>query len=137
MAHDSKKKTKKRGRVLVVDNDKSFLFALSKFFKGSSLKIDTAHSIEKAIEQLELTDYDVLATDLNIDSNGNADGFGMIRIARGMHENIKTILFSDVTMHDSVVYEVRGEADPTPDILLEKPLSLIALEEAIVSFISP
>lgn len=120
-------------RVLVVDDDETFLFAMRKAFKKSSFRVDTANSAKKAISLLKKFQYKILVTDLNIDEHRDISCQEIICIARQQRKDIAIILCSAlIDLHGK-----KNNKDDLqlcalkPDYYFEKPVSISFLEEII------
>jgi len=104
-------------RILVVDNDKTFLYALSEALRIrlEVVEVDTCHSARRALEQLETIDYDTVVTDVKMPA---MDGLELLTAIRQRRPQTPTIL---ITGYDEYHLAVRALRDKAYDIL-QKPL---------------
>jgi DNA-binding NtrC family response regulator len=104
-------------RILVVDNDKTFLYALSEALRIrlEVVEVDTCHSARRALEQLETIDYDTVVTNVKMPT---MDGLELLAAIRQRRPQTPTIL---ITGYDEYHLAVRALRDKVYDIL-QKPL---------------
>lgn len=104
-------------RILVVDNDKTFLYALSEALRIrlEVVEVDTCHSARRALEQLETIDYDTVVTEVKMPA---MDGLELLTAIRQRRPQTPTIL---ITGYDEYHLAVRALRDKAYDIL-QKPL---------------
>jgi DNA-binding NtrC family response regulator len=64
-------------RILLVDDDKTALSLMQELLKGRGFTVNTAGSVDLAIEQLEATAYSVIVTDLKMPRRSGMDLLGI------------------------------------------------------------
>lgn len=70
-------------RILVVDDEKSIVFALRRYFAGQGYSVDCATSSEEALEHLASNRYAVAIVDIELRGNDDsADGLNLAHFIR-------------------------------------------------------
>ncbi len=118
-------------RVLLVDDSKAFLLAISEAVRAAlpEIRVDTAESADVALALLKATDYDVVVTDLTMPSK---DGLTFLAEARAIHPDTSYILLTGKEEKEIAVEALRkGAID-----LLQKPVDQITIAASIERAIS-
>jgi len=104
-------------RILVVDDDKTFLYALSEALRLrlQSVEVITCHSAIGALQKLEKTDYEVVLTVFKMPS---MDGLELLAAIRQRRPQTPTILMSGYDDYHVAVRALRNQAYN----VLQKPL---------------
>lgn len=104
-------------QILVVDDDKTFLYALSEALRIrlKAVEVDTCHSARGALDKLETVDYDVVVTDVKMPS---MDGLELLATIQQRWPQTPTILISSYDEYHLAVRSWRGKAYD----ILQKPL---------------
>lgn len=111
-------------RVLLVDDEESFVEALGKRLKARGLTVDTSNSGEDAIDKAERHAFDVIVLDLAMPG---MDGIETLKRLRGVDPDLQIIL---LTGHGSIEKAVEATKLGAMDFL-QKPASLNDLLELI------
>lgn len=100
-------KTDLKGKkVLVVDDEASQLSLTSELVKSLKMEADTCHNGAEAIKKLQLHDYDLVLTDIQMPIK---DGFDLVKYIRGQ-ENLKEIPVIALSGQTNVLPEVYKKA---------------------------
>lgn len=62
-------------KVLLVDDDRSFLFIMGEYFEAHGIAYDTASSVDQARKQLKRSRYDAVISDFNMPGENGLDLF--------------------------------------------------------------
>jgi len=103
-------------RLLVVDDDPSTLFVLSRLLRSEGHEVDTAASGAAAMDRIRTVEYDALLTDLVMPG---MSGLDLIQKAGALRDGLLCIV-------------ITGQPPPEPDlrgsaIWLQKPLDFDAV----------
>lgn len=95
-------------RILVVDDEKSIIFALRQYFNQQGYSVDCALSSEEALELLALNKYAVAIIDVELRGSGNgADGLNLACFIRSHAPTTSVIILTAV---ESTEAQQRAEA---------------------------
>lgn len=112
------------GLVLAVDDEPAIRAVIKRFLERTGHRVDTATSSEEAMEQLALTRYDVVLTDLKMTG---ATGLDLLEEIRSRWPETRTILMSgQAEAADAAIAIEHGI-----DRLLLKPFDLEVLRAAV------
>jgi len=100
---------KKRGQVLIVDDDPALLEALSESLqlRMEGVKVETCDSASTALERLSATDYDAIVADIKMPG---MDGLDLLARIREVRPETPTLLITGHGEHDLAVRALRGGA---------------------------
>lgn len=107
-------------RLLIVDDEEAILYAYKRLFGAPKrgITVDTAKSMEEAVDLLNKNKYKVVLTDLRLGIEDDLGGFRLIKIIKKFDSAIKIIL---VTAYGS--FQVEKESyEMGADYYLEKPV---------------
>ena len=112
-------------RILVVDDEKSIVFALRQYFMREGYIVDCATSAEQALEDLALNHYAVAIIDIELrGSSEDADGLNLAQFVRQHAPATVVIILSAL---ESAEVESRArEAGVHSFVHKPAPLALIA-----------
>ena len=112
-------------RILVVDDEKSILFALKQYFIRHDYIVDAASTAEEALEHLAKHRYTVAIIDIELRGSGeHADGLNLAQFIRG-HASATVVII--LSAHESPEIESRArEAGVHSFVHKPAPLSVIA-----------
>jgi DNA-binding NtrC family response regulator len=112
--------TAMENRLLIVDDEEAILYAYKRLFGApkKGLKVDTANSMEEAIELLKKNKYKAVLTDLRLGSQDDMGGYRLIKLIKEFDREIKIIL---VTAYGSFKVE-KESREIGADYYLEKPV---------------
>jgi len=108
------------GRILVIDDDHSVLFALKRIFKSPNIIADTCDSLESAKYCLDHNSYQLVLTDLDFCKNVQDAGIEICAYIKSTQPNIKVILWTGSTQCEALDKKAKAAQ---VDFLFQKPLS--------------
>jgi CheY-like chemotaxis protein len=79
-------------RVLIVDDEPAILFAFSQYLKSSTVIIETASTLQEAIDMLKQQTFDAVIADLRLTGTTNIEGYEVIRQARLLQPSSKIMV---------------------------------------------
>jgi DNA-binding NtrC family response regulator len=112
-------------RLLLVDDEKSFVNILTKRFQRRNIKVTKAYSGADAIQALRSSEFDVAVLDLKME---DMDGIEVLKILKIMDPQLAVIM---LTGHGSAAAAKQGIEFGAFDYLT-KPCELEALLEKIM-----
>jgi DNA-binding NtrC family response regulator len=113
---------------MLVDDDEAMLFAFKKLCASGDFEVETASSLQAAVQLLEAQRYDVLIADLNLAGASGAEGLEIIRIAKKHNPSIRAYLWSAYDTEDIQ----KNAAARNIDGFIDKPVKY----ETILSLIN-
>lgn len=119
--------TKKK--VLLIDDERDFLDALSERMRNRGLNVATAASATEAIRKAEKETYDVLVLDLHMPE---MDGLETLKILKGNNPHIHVII---LTAYATVENGIRAMLSGAEEIL-EKPSNVEILIQKIEKLVT-
>jgi CheY-like chemotaxis protein len=114
----------KKGNMLVVEDEDIMREALVDYFSEGGHKVDTASDGEKALDKLNLEDYNVMIIDLRLPGR---DGLSVLEEVRAKNPKAKVII---ITAYPTVATEEEAKRRGATDYL-QKPFELNYLETLI------
>ncbi|MCP4215303.1 MAG: response regulator [bacterium] len=118
-------------RLLIVDDDKTVLYAYKRLFQFAGVKVDTARSLKNAFSLMEKNDYRAMVTDLRLTENRN-EGLEILQNMKNINPETKLIL---ITAFGN--YEVKEKAKEIGvDYYFEKPVPIDDLIKVLKSLTS-
>lgn len=115
--------SQRRQKILVVDDDRSLLDALERYFIDAGEDVVAIDSYEEARRALQTTQFDALITDVRL---GAFNGLQLAVISRDTYPDIRLIVFSG--FDDSVL---RTEAEHVGATYMVKPVTGARLLEVL------
>ena len=103
----------KKYNLLLVDDDPFILEGIGEDLKSNGYQITRASSGETAVELLESTNFDLVITDLVMDST---DGIQVLKRTKELNSDIQVIILTGYGDIESAVESLRNQAD---DFLLK------------------
>jgi len=94
-------------RVLVVDDEKGIRKTISLFLENSGYDVDTAEDAERALQQVNLNDYDIVITDILMPGSS---GFELLEEIKDKNSEIKVILITGDPRIESATRAIRAGA---------------------------
>ncbi len=119
-------------RILIVDDDRSTLFALREYFTSRDFAVDCAQDVQEAKALLAVNRYPVFMTDLRLTGMDDTQGFDLVAYARDRSPTIRTIL---LTGHWSPQIE-REARQRGVDVCLHKPKPLPEVEQIVCELLN-
>ena len=110
--------------MLVVEDEDIMREALFDYFSGEGHKVDTASDGDKALEEFNLEDYNVMIIDLKLPGR---DGLSILKEVRGKNPKAKVIIITAYPSIETAKEAMRGGATD----YLPKPFELDYLETII------
>ena len=110
-------------RILVVEDDKLFLWTLNCFLQKEGYTVVSANDAESAIDLVERQAFDVVISDFHLPG---LDGKNLIRKVRVLQPNAKTILISAYQPE-----EIDNEDPALLTAYLNKPIELDNLKKLL------
>lgn len=108
-------------KVLIVEDEKTLAFEVEAFLKKAFYVCDLAHSAAKALEMLELNQYDFVLLDLGLPDK---DGLVVLEQAKKQRSDAAFII---LTARGNIEDRIKG-LDLGADDYLPKPFSLLELQ---------
>lgn len=99
-------------RVLLVDDSKSFLNALSYYLKSHNIEVSFSYSVDEALNEMEQQKFDLICSDYNM---GDKDGLYLLKYIRTKKDKTKFIM---LTGNDSS--ELQQEVNKLDGLFLDK-----------------
>ena len=111
-------------KILLVDDEKDFLVALSERMRTRGMEVTTSSSAQEALDAVEEGAYDAVVLDLMMPG---VDGLEALRILKEKDPKLQVILLTGhATVEKGVEAMKRGALD-----LLEKPADIETLTQKI------
>ncbi len=110
--------------MLVVEDEEIMREALVDYFSDEGIKVDTAKDGDKALENYNLKDYDIMIIDLRLPGR---DGLSVLEDIRSKNPNAKVII---ITAYPSVETEKEALSKGAMEYL-QKPFEMSYLETLI------
>ena len=100
---------KKRGQVLIVDDDPALLEALSESLqlRMEGVRVETCDSASTALERLSATDYDAIVADIRMPG---MDGLTLLAEILGRRPDTPTLMITGHGEYDLALRSLRGGA---------------------------
>lgn len=114
--------------VLIVDDESEMLDCFEKFLKKNNLNCTISNNAVKALKLLELYNFEVIVTDINMPK---MNGFEFFNKVREFDNNLPVILISGYTGYDAELEAAKLRAYK----YLAKPVDLYLLLESITKAI--
>lgn len=114
--------------ILIVDDDKLFLWSLNSFLQTQGYEVVAVESGEQAFDLIESRPFDVVISDFQLPG---LDGKLLIRKIKGIRPEVKTILIS--------AYQPEEFDDKESALLnayLNKPIELGMLRQLVADLVS-
>ncbi len=107
-------------RLLIVDDDKTVLYAYKRLFQFAGVEVDTAKSLEKARTFMQKKTYRAVVTDLRLTPEDGLEGLRILESMKDINRETKLIL---ITAFGNL--EVRKRAEEIGvDYYFEKPVPI-------------
>jgi len=108
------------GRMLVIDDDHSVLFALKRLFRSPNVIADTCDSLESAKYCLDHNRYQLVLTDLDFCENVQDAGIEICAYVKLTQPDAKVILWTGSSQCEALSQKAKTV---NVDFLFQKPLS--------------
>ena len=91
---DQRKECTADVRVLVVDDEITFLLGLKKFLQEPEMSVDVSETFDDAIALLQSRDYDFVITDIRLTGALSEEGMDILTYLKGYKSGIKVIVIT-------------------------------------------
>jgi DNA-binding NtrC family response regulator len=81
-------------RILVVDDEITFLLGLKKFLQEPEMSVDVSETFDDAIALLQSRDYDFVITDIRLTGALSEEGMDILKYLKGYKSGIKVIVIT-------------------------------------------
>jgi DNA-binding response OmpR family regulator len=112
-------------KILIADDDETFLFAFNAIFRHPDYSVDSSDSVEHAKELINKNDYKLVITDLQFTESVPEGGIEIIKYLRQKSPSTRIIL---LTAFDAEEEKKIGN-DDQPDYYLQKPVKSEEIKE--------
>lgn len=116
-------------RILIVDDEKAILLAFRKLLQSTSVKVDTAETIDEAENLLKENIYHAVIVDLRLTGVNGEEGLEIIKYVKEFHAQTEVIL---VTGYGSPAVMEKAQSLGAA-FYFEKPVSSEILKNALRS----
>lgn len=116
-------------RVLVVDDETTFLMAIRKILEGPTLHVDVADNYTAAIDLIRKLDFDFVITDIRLTDVINAEGLDILRYIKQHNPETKVIILTGYGSPEIMEKAYSLGAS----LYLEKPFSGTILKSILVN----
>jgi ActR/RegA family two-component response regulator len=113
--------------LLIVDDEATILFAITRFFKARGFSIESAADLAGAVARLERACPDVAIVDLRLGGLGDTQGLEVLEQVRARCPNTRTLLLTAYGTRQLEVEARRRGAD----LVLPKPTPLVELAQEV------
>jgi CheY-like chemotaxis protein len=93
-------------RVLLVDDDFAMLFAFKKLCMAFDITVETADTLESALQMLSHDQFDILISDLSLTGSFGQEGLEIVDAAKRCNPHIRTFIwtaFDEQIAHDKAL----------------------------------
>ncbi|MDD5674465.1 MAG: response regulator [Chitinivibrionales bacterium] len=116
-------------RLLLVDDEEAIVFAFSQLLKAPNLQIDTATSLQDAVNHLKNNNYSAVIADLRLSGSTNLEGYDVIREARATQADCIIIIVTAYGGEDTA----KTVSQLGADYYFEKPVSPKTIKDLLKS----
>lgn len=114
-------------RILIVDDEIAFLVPMQRMLSSAGLRVDTAETLEQALELLIGNRYDAVVADVRLGGALSREGLEVLRFIRAQGSDTRVIIMTGFGSDDVHQAALSLGADR----YFEKPVSFITLSEAL------
>jgi DNA-binding NtrC family response regulator len=113
-----KKSLMKQGKILIVDDNKSVISALTIFLQFEFEQIQTISNPNRLLHELQATDFDIVLLDMNFTSGQNTGNEGLywLRQIKKQYPDVEVVLF---TAYGDVELAVKALKEGATDFVLK------------------
>jgi two-component system CheB/CheR fusion protein len=115
-------------RVLLVDDNEALLFAIKRLSLSADISVETAGSLESALELIATEQFDVVISDLNMTGVATHEGYEIIKAAKLKNRKLRAFIW---TAYDEDELLRENAAAIGVEGLLTKPITFPDLLSAI------
>jgi DNA-binding response OmpR family regulator len=118
-------------RILIVDDERTILFAIRSYFNRFGYEVDCARELEEAEALLAHRRYDIVIADLRLTGSSGREGLDVIRFLRERSPQSPIVL---LTAYGSPEIELEA-AELGANAFLQKPKPLSELADIVFSLV--
>lgn len=118
-------------RILIVDNERTILFAMRAYFTRRGYEVECASGREEAEALLERCEYAVVIADLRLTAPHGAEGLEILATARRLWPDTRFILLTAYGSNELELDARRRGADA----FFHKPMSLPEIERQMTELL--
>jgi DNA-binding response OmpR family regulator len=118
--------------ALVVDDEPALAALFAAFLGRLGFAVSIGHAEPEAAELLRSRRWDLLLTDLQLGGGAGEEGLSLIRLARSLYPQTRTILVSG-----SLAADIAEPATRDADRFLPKPVEFAALSDQVRALFPP
>jgi CheY-like chemotaxis protein len=127
-AGEKKQEKQKMKRVLLVDDNEALLFAFKRLSISYDISVETANSLESALQLIANEHFDVVIADLNMTGVATHEGYEIIKAAKRNNRNLRAFIW---TAYDEGQLLREQAAEVGVEGLLTKPITFTTLLSVI------
>lgn len=117
-------------RILIVDDETGFLLALRKILQSAKVLVDTAETLEAAMELLGRHAYSVVIADVRLTVAFREEGLELLHHIKSRAPHIRVIILTAYGHADVMKKALALGAD----LFIEKPVPPRVLQEALQGY---
>jgi DNA-binding response OmpR family regulator len=129
--HKSRPEEVMTKRILIVDDERTILFAIRSYFNRFGYEVDCARELEEAEALLAHRRYDIVIADLRLTGSSGREGLDVIRFLRERSPQSPIVL---LTAYGSPEIELEA-AELGANAFLQKPKPLSELADIVFSLV--
>lgn len=118
-------------RILVIDDERTILFAIRSYFSRFGYDVDCARELEEAEALLAHRSYDIVIADLRLTGSSGREGLEIVRFLRERSPQSPIVL---LTAYGSPEIELEA-AELGANAFLQKPKPLAELADIVFSLV--
>lgn len=110
-----------------MDDEPAFLYPMKKMIQMDDVNVDTADTVEKALDLLTGSSYDAVIADVRLGGTLNAEGLTILEFIKARNTDTKVLIMTGYGGPDIMQRSYNGGAD----YYFEKPVSIKVLSHAL------
>lgn len=118
-------------RILIIDDERTILFAIRSYFSRFGYEVDCARELEEAEALLAHRAYDIVIADLRLTGSSGREGLEVVRFLRERSPQSPIVL---LTAYGSPEIELEA-AELGANAFLQKPKPLAELADIVFSLV--
>lgn len=118
-------------RILVVDDERTILFAIRSYFNRYGYEVDCARELEEAEALLAHRQYDIVIADLRLTGSSGREGLEVVRFLRERSPASPIVM---MTAYGSPEIELEA-VELGANAFLQKPKPLAELADVVFSLV--
>jgi CheY-like chemotaxis protein len=125
---DKRQERQAMKRVLLVDDNEALLFAFKRLSISYDISVETASSLESALQLIASEHFDVVIADLNMTGVATHEGYEIIKAAKRNNRNLRAFIW---TAYDEGQLLREQATELGVEGLLTKPITFTTLLSVI------